>query len=273
MTQQEIERRLLALERLVPHGPGVSTVFGAGSTVYRDHFPARLTSTYNATTGYDWERLVLDRTVSSPTVVAFTGAESGGYAFTPDDDQTLTSGTEGYLVADPNAGGWIFLKSASTASAITTGIYSVATFAVGATGSGLPTAMVVEGGTGVSLAAGRYILRATAAGYVVLSASTIGYGAGLNGILNFQMRNDTTASAIGNGQVIINYSGPETLRMGAASYAVDVTFATTTVVKLQAQRTSAPDIVNGQTYTLCDIRTGVAGAIIQTTQIEWWKVG
>lgn len=116
MTQSELERRLLALERRLPGSgtygsPGVSTAFGAAGTNYRDRFPAVLTSTFDGLTGYDWERLVLDRSTSSPSVVAVTDPQSGSYAFTPDNDETLPAGVRGWLEADPNAGGWLFVLS------------------------------------------------------------------------------------------------------------------------------------------------------------------
>ena len=108
----------MALERQVASrgaagAPGLSTAFGAGSVSYRDRFPAILTSTFNSTTGYSWERLVLDTTVTPAAVVEVGSPQTGSYAFTSDNNETLTVGTRGWLEADPNAGGWIFLPEAS----------------------------------------------------------------------------------------------------------------------------------------------------------------
>ncbi len=141
MTQAELERRLLALERQTPArgafgAPGISTAFGAASTVYRDHFPAELTSSYAAATGYDWKRRVLDRGTTNPILVNPTVTESGQYAFTPDNDQTLAPGDEGYLLAEPNGGGWIFLHTGATppaAGACVTGCGSLVGLATDAT--------------------------------------------------------------------------------------------------------------------------------------------
>lgn len=118
MTMDEIIRRLTALERRVPDpiggiagSPGMSTAFGAASVNYRDRFPAVLTSSFDTSTGYSWSRLILDRSLSSPSVVETNTPQSGEFAFTPDNDETLTVGDRGWLEADPNAGGWLFLRS------------------------------------------------------------------------------------------------------------------------------------------------------------------
>lgn len=118
MTMDEIIRRLTALERRVPDpiggiagSPGMSTAFGAASVNYRDRFPAVLTSSFDTSTGYSWSRLILDRSLSSPSVVEINTPQSGEFAFTPDNDETLTVGDRGWLEADPNAGGWLFLRS------------------------------------------------------------------------------------------------------------------------------------------------------------------
>lgn len=109
-------RRLAALERQTAGrgatgAPGVSTAFGVGSTAYRDRFPAILTSTFDTLTGYSWDRLVLARTASATSVDEVDLPQSGSYAFTPDNDETLTAGQRGWLEADPNAGGWFFLAA------------------------------------------------------------------------------------------------------------------------------------------------------------------
>ena len=128
MTQAELERRLLALERRVPGStgvfavpPGVSTIFGVASQHYRDRFPAILTSTFDSTTGYSWARLVLDRTTQTPSLVEVTDPQAGAYAFTPNNSQDLQIGDRGWLEADPNAGGWIFLPDASAGAGVACG--------------------------------------------------------------------------------------------------------------------------------------------------------
>ena len=125
MTDSELHYRLAAIEsRLLGMGaagsPGISAAFGASAVVYRDRFPARLTSTFDAATGYDWERLVLDRSTapSAPTVATVSGPETGSYAFTPDNNEDLAVGQRGWLEADPNAGGWLFIP-VSAASELT----------------------------------------------------------------------------------------------------------------------------------------------------------
>lgn len=121
MTQAELERRILELERKVAGGgtcgsPGFSTLFGIPSNSYRDRFPVELTSGYDATTGYDWQRLFL--TVgNSPPVDTAASPQAGSYAFTPDNDETLASGDRGWLEADPTAAGWILVRTTAAGGA------------------------------------------------------------------------------------------------------------------------------------------------------------
>ncbi len=117
MTQSEMERRIADLERRIAGGglcgqPGLSTLFGTTSVAYRDRFPARITSTFDAADGYSWERLFLTLGSASSVVTAL-GPQSGDHAFTPDNDETLEVGDRGWLEADPTAAGWIFLKMGS----------------------------------------------------------------------------------------------------------------------------------------------------------------
>jgi hypothetical protein len=114
MTQADLERRLLALERHTAGrgttgAVGLSSALGAASTNYRDHFPVILTSTFDSLTGYDWDRLILDRGDSLTSVVEVDEPQSGSYAVTIDNNEGLTVGTRGWLMVDPNAGGWILL--------------------------------------------------------------------------------------------------------------------------------------------------------------------
>jgi hypothetical protein len=127
MTQAELERRVLDLERKLAGGgtcgqPGLSTLYGVTSVAYRDRFPVELTSSFDATTGYDWERVFLTVASGASTVTTATGPQSGSYAFTPDNDESLTAGARGWLEADPTAAGWLFLKGAPDPDAPTAGV-------------------------------------------------------------------------------------------------------------------------------------------------------
>ena len=68
-------------------------------------FPVELTGAYNASTGYPWKRLSL----TSPNFVDASPSETGQYAFTLDDDQTLESGAQGVLVETPD--GWALIHT------------------------------------------------------------------------------------------------------------------------------------------------------------------
>jgi hypothetical protein len=120
VTQADLERRLMALERHTAGrgttgAVGLSSAMGAASTNYRDHFPVILTSTFDSLTGYDWDRLILDRGDSLTSVVEVDEPQSGQYAVTIDNNEGLTVGTRGWLMVDPNAGGWILLVAGEPA--------------------------------------------------------------------------------------------------------------------------------------------------------------
>ena len=100
-----VRGELAALRRRLPSGPGVSTAFGATSVrPTQTGFACELTSVYNSTTGYSWKRLDL----VPPAFVAPSVQLTGDKAFTINDDQTLPSGTRGWLDISDTAGGWVF---------------------------------------------------------------------------------------------------------------------------------------------------------------------
>lgn len=111
MTPQQfaaLERRVADLERRLPRGVGISTAFGATEVrTIQSGFPVELTGTFDSVTGYPWKRRVLD--AENSEVVNVTGQTTGEYAFTPDNDETLTSGAQGWLEPSPEAQGWILL--------------------------------------------------------------------------------------------------------------------------------------------------------------------
>lgn len=76
-------------------------------------FPCRLTSSYDAEFGYSWEMLVLHLSAAS-AVDQVTYPLTGRYCFTPDDNQALTSGTEGWMEPDPGGQGWLFIGAAGS---------------------------------------------------------------------------------------------------------------------------------------------------------------
>lgn len=114
----DLQRRLAALERLAPIGSGVSTMFGRPAVrIMQPGFPAELTSTWDATTGYSWQRLTLDGVALDPNDAPITG----DYAVTPDGDETLASGTRGWMEPDQDAGGWLFVTPPPGSSSLTSG--------------------------------------------------------------------------------------------------------------------------------------------------------
>lgn len=75
-------------------------------------FPAELTGTYNATTGYPAKRLRL-RTTSTPGFVTDTTPETFTNCFTLDGDTSLTSGTKGWAEPSPDGSGYCFVKQSA----------------------------------------------------------------------------------------------------------------------------------------------------------------
>lgn len=172
MTQAEVERRILELERKLAGGgtcgqPGLSTLFGQTSVALRDRFPVVLTSTFDATTGYSWERLFLTTGDGTSTVTTATDPQSGSFAFTPDNNEDLSVGDRGWLEADPNAGGWVFLPVAGSASLpvtsreMATGIF---TLAVQDTWETITDS---SGNVAVSLGPGTWLIATTVLGRVI----------------------------------------------------------------------------------------------------------
>ena len=122
----EMARQLDQLARLSVSAPlglsragGIPVITAPGL----QGFPAELTSTFDAATGYDWTRCRIDRSGANPSVE--TDPQTGSYAFTPDNNEDLAVGDRGWLSADPNSGGWIFLPEvAASSSGITSGNWS-----------------------------------------------------------------------------------------------------------------------------------------------------
>lgn len=102
-----LRAEVAALRRSQPSGTGVSTAFGATSVrTMQTGFAAQLISPYGSATGYDWKRLELN--VATPGFVNPAVQLKGNRAFTVDDDQTLASGTLGWLEIDDTSTGYVF---------------------------------------------------------------------------------------------------------------------------------------------------------------------
>ena len=115
-----IESKLAALERMLKPtgglGQGVSTSYGSLNIRSTQlGFAAELTSTFNATTGYNWKRLALD-TTGSITLTNPAIQLTGNRAYSIDGSTTLASGTKGWLEPSPESSGYLF-TTASSASA------------------------------------------------------------------------------------------------------------------------------------------------------------
>jgi hypothetical protein len=76
-------------------------------------FPAELTSTYDATDGYSWKQLILD-TTGTPGLENPDIQLTGDKAFEIGGNESLASGTRGWMEPDPNAIGYLFLVSDAT---------------------------------------------------------------------------------------------------------------------------------------------------------------
>ena len=110
-----LEAKIAALERLTRPasgiGQGSSTLFGALNIRSTQlGFAAELTSTFNATTGYDWKRLALD-TTGSITLTNPAIQLTGNRAYSIDGSTTLASGTKGWLEPSPESSGYLFVVS------------------------------------------------------------------------------------------------------------------------------------------------------------------
>lgn len=112
MNPRDLSRRLTAVERQLPTGQMVSTSNGAGSIrPFQVGFAAKLTSAFDPSEGYSWERLYLD--VSVPEVGTGAFPQAGKFAFTPDNNERLAAGAVGWLEIDAQAAGYLFLKDAA----------------------------------------------------------------------------------------------------------------------------------------------------------------
>jgi hypothetical protein len=65
-------------------------------------FVVELTSTFSPTTGYSWKRMEL---IDGGDYIDHPSEQTGQYAYTPDEDETLGLGTRGWLFEDPDNGG------------------------------------------------------------------------------------------------------------------------------------------------------------------------
>lgn len=63
-------------------------------------FPARITAGYEVTTGYPWERTILNE---DGTFSAHPSGQSGQYAYSPDENEELPAGTNGWLFPNPDS--------------------------------------------------------------------------------------------------------------------------------------------------------------------------
>lgn len=111
----DLLRRVSELERKQTSGTGISTLHGTvSSRTMQPGLPAELTSSWNASTGYSAKQLTLEGVgLVNPTV-----QPTFDYVVTPDGNTSLASGAKGWLEADPQTGGWLFIRSPSTSSGI-----------------------------------------------------------------------------------------------------------------------------------------------------------
>lgn len=119
MNDADILRRLERLERRTISGPMVSTSYGATEIrPWQVGIPVELTSSYDEHAGYSWKQLFLDTAISLSTgtgvssVTEPVATRTGDYAFTIDNNKSLTAGVRGWLEIDPQARGWLFIYSA-----------------------------------------------------------------------------------------------------------------------------------------------------------------
>lgn len=87
-------------------GDGVSR--SSGATIINPSqlgFPAELTSRWDSAQGYSWKRLVKQGTATTDPTMQLVGKN----AITPDNDESLTEGTQGWMEPDPGRRGYFFL--------------------------------------------------------------------------------------------------------------------------------------------------------------------
>lgn len=78
----------------------------------RSGFPARTTAGYEVTSGYPWERTILNE---DGTFSAHPSGQSGDYAYCPDENTELPAFTDGWLFPNPDSIGTDTGTSTSTA--------------------------------------------------------------------------------------------------------------------------------------------------------------
>jgi hypothetical protein len=107
---EDLERRIARLEAQQSTGMMVDTSFGTGLIrPFQNGFPAILTSCFDPNFGYSWAQNYLND--FTPGVEAESNPLAGNEAFTPDNNESLTPGTLGWIETDPQARGYLFIQS------------------------------------------------------------------------------------------------------------------------------------------------------------------
>ena len=106
----DLERELQSLRAWTRSGAGSSTYGGATTTrPLQVGFPAKITSTYSAATGYNWSMRLL--TPGTATTVDPTATVSGNGAVEVSGRTDIASGTKVWMEPDPNGRGFLFTVS------------------------------------------------------------------------------------------------------------------------------------------------------------------
>mgnify|MGYP000853191243 FL=1 len=106
----DLERELQSLRAWTRSGAGSSTYGGATTTrPLQVGFPAKITSTYSAATGYNWSMRLL--TPGTATTVDPTSTVSGNGAVEVSGRTDIASGTKVWMEPDPNGRGFLFTVS------------------------------------------------------------------------------------------------------------------------------------------------------------------
>ena len=106
----DLERELQSLRAWTRSGAGSSTYGGATtSRPLQVGFPAKITSTYSAATGYNWSMRLL--TPGTATTVDPTATVSGNGAVEVSGRTDIASGTKVWMEPDPNGRGFLFTVS------------------------------------------------------------------------------------------------------------------------------------------------------------------
>lgn len=154
----ELERRVLALSNTIRSSPGASTAGGAEFIrAPQMGFPAKLTSVYNATTGYNWEM----RTLTSSGGVQDAGLPlTGTRAWEVAGRTDLASGSYVWLEPAPTGQGYLFYSPASTAPTATTAPATSTSISVDDTWVDITAASLTVPATGYYLFNWAYVGRA-----------------------------------------------------------------------------------------------------------------